>query len=237
MSVSYYSVNEGSGIPKYQQLIKSLEQAIDDGKLEKGDKIASINEVCMRFKLSRDTVLMAYNRLKSKGIIESVPGKGYYVSSVNTGIKHKVFVLFDELNAFKEHLYNSFIEGMKGKADVDLYFHNFNSKVFKSLIRSNMGVYTSYVIMPANLKNVASVINELDDKSVYILDQTNNLLEKKYPGVVQSFNVDIYNALESGEDLLDKYNKLVLVFPGGKEPMDKKMVLFHFVKKRIGHMK
>lgn len=222
MTLEHYKIDENTGMPKYQQLVDSIISAIRKDNFKKGDKISSINEVCKKFKLSRDTVLMAYNKLKTMGIIESVPGKGYYISSVSINFTHKIFVLFDELNAFKENLYNSFIEGLKGNADVDLYFHNFNPKLFKNLINSNKGIYTSYVIMPANLKGTASVIDKLEDSKVFILDQINDVLAERYPAVYQDFTADMYNALLSGRDLLEKYNKLILVFPGGKEPIGQK---------------
>lgn len=222
MTTNLFTISENAGVPKYQQIVQSVIDGIEKKSLVKGDKVPSINEICMRFKLSRDTVLMAYNKLKTMGIIESVPGKGYYICSVNTNFKHKLFVLFDELNAFKENLYNSLIEGLKGKADVDLYFHHFNPKVFKSLIKDNIGSYTSYVIMPAALKNVSSMLSKLPANKVYVLDQTNDELAKLYPAVYQNFSKDIFSALDSGTDLLAKYNKLILVFPGGKEPIGQK---------------
>lgn len=228
MTLEHYSIDENTGMPKYQQLVESLILAIQKDKFKKGDKIPSINEVCKEFKLSRDTVLMAYNKLKAMGIIESIPGKGYYINSVSTNFTHKIFVLFDELNAFKENLYNSFIDGLKGNADVDLYFHNFNPKLFKSLISSNKGIYTSYVIMPANLKGTASIIDKLDDSKVFILDQVNEVLAEKYPAVYQDFSADMYNALLSGKDLLEKYDKLILVFPGGIEPIGQKLGFLNY---------
>ena len=232
MTTSLFTISENAGVPKYQQIVQSVIDGIENKTLVKGDKVPSINEICMRFKLSRDTVLMAYNKLKTMGIIESVPGKGYYICSVNTSFKHKLFVLFDELNAFKENIYNSFIEGLKGKADVDLYFHHFNSKMFKNLIKENNGSYTSYVIMPAVLKNVAPVLSKLPANKVYILDQTSDELAKTYPAVYQNFSKDVFSALDSGSDLLSKYKKLILVFPGGKEPIGQKTGFVDFCEAR-----
>ena len=100
------------GIPKYKQIIHSIEGAIKNGELKKGDKLPSINEIRNLNKLSRDTVLTAFNELKNRGIIKPVVGKGYYVSSENIDIQQKIFLLFDELNSFKEDLYNSFLENL-----------------------------------------------------------------------------------------------------------------------------
>ena len=52
-----------------------------------------------------------------------------------------------------------------------------------------------------------------------ILDQTNAKLVKHYPSVHQNFEKDMIAALNSGMEELKKYQKLFLVFPGGKEPI------------------
>jgi len=218
MSSEIFSVTTDSGVPKYKQLINSLYQSIENGDVTIGDQLPSINSICKEFKLSRDTVLVAFNELKARGVISSVPGKGYYLESNITQLKHKIFLLFEEFNVFKEILYNSFIENLKGLATVDIYFHHFNKRVFKELIENNNGKYTSYVIMPAKFTDAYSVLKQLPQEKVFILDQTNANLKKHYPAVYQNFEKDIFTALFSGSDLLKKYKKLFLVFPGGKEP-------------------
>ena len=214
-----FRISSDSGVPKYKQLIHSLLEAIEAGLIHKGDRLPSINAICKEFSLSRDTVLVAFNELKARGVISSVPGKGYYVESTVTQFKHKIFLLFDELNAFKEVLYNSFLDSLKGHALVDIYFHHFNRQVFKDLVEANNGAYTSYVIMPAKFNDAHSILKQLPQDKVYILDQTNATLVKHYPSVHQNFEKDMISALTSGYEELKKYQKLFLVFPGGKEPI------------------
>ena len=211
-------IDSNLGIPKYKQIINSIHNAIESNVLVKGDKLDSINTICKKFSLSRDTVFVAFNELKSKGILASIPGKGYYIKSVQINYKEKVFLLFDELNAFKEDLYNSFLKSLNGKGKVDIYFHHFNRSVFNSTIKDNVGNYSKYVIMPATFQNLYPLFEELPQNKIYILDQTKTEFKNRYPGVYQNFEKDIYNALSSGQDLLKKYKKLVMVFPGGKEP-------------------
>ncbi|RKE00225.1 GntR family transcriptional regulator [Marinifilum flexuosum] len=219
MPSKIFNVTTDSGIPKYKQLINSLLQSIDKGLVNVGDKIPSINAICKEFGLSRDTVLVAYNELKIRGVISSVPGKGYYLASTSTRFKKNIFLLFEEFNVFKEILYNSFIENLGDKANVDIYFHHFNRKVFKELIDNNNGKYTSYIIMPAKFNDAYNVLQQLPENEVYILDQTNAALKKHYPAVYQNFEEDVFCALESGLNLLEKYKKIYFVYPGGKEPI------------------
>lgn len=222
-------IDSKSSKPKYRQIIESIFNAIEKRWLKKGDKIPSINEICAEFNLSRDTVMVAFNELKAKGIIHSQPGKGYYIATTEIQLEEKVFVLFDELNAFKEDLYNALIGELKGKANVEVYFHHFNYKVFKNLVTESIGNYTSYVIMPASFDNISHLMAKLPADKVYILDRLKKEL-KQYSVVYQDFEQDIYDAMEAGKSLLTKYRKLVFVNPGGKEPAERTVGFERFCK-------
>lgn len=224
-------IDDSIGIPKYRQIINSIYTAISIGELKLGDKIPSLNQICVEFELSRDTVMVAFNELKAKGIINSIPGKGYYINSVEINLDQRIFVLFDELNAFKEDLYTSVLNSLDAKSSVDIYFHHFNYQVFKDLITESIGKYTSYVIMPATFDETVDVISKIPKEKVYILDRLKaDLLD--YPVVYQDFEQDVYDALMDGFDLLQKYTKLIMIFPGGKEPEGRMIGFQRFCKEK-----
>lgn len=223
------NVIENSDIPKYKQIIYSVETAIAEKRLKRKDKLPSINKIALEFSLSRDTVLQAYNDLKKRGIISAMPGKGYYIKSEEFTTEQRIFLLFDELNSFKEDLYNSFKETMGNFANIDIFFHYFNIEVFKKLIDENNGDYNKYVIMPTILKDAHVHIKKLPKNNVYILDQTNEQLQE-YPSVHQNFVEDIYNALLTGKDALKKYQKLIFIFPDFKQPTGMKIGFLKFCK-------
>ena len=204
-------VKNNQGIPKYKQIINSIEKMIGNGQLKMDQKLPSINKVCIEFSLSRDTVLLAYDNLKKRGIIYAILGKGYYIKSTEIKFKERIFLLFDELNSFKEDLYNSFLEHLGKEVEVDIYFHNFNIKVFEKLINDSNNNYTKYIIMPTNLVGAATIIKTLPVKNTYILDQTNKDL-MTFPGVYQNHLSDIYNCLVKCQSRLIKYKKIILLF-------------------------
>ncbi|MFK7748590.1 MAG: GntR family transcriptional regulator [Kordia sp.] len=210
-------VIEESSIPKYKQIVTSIEDAIVSGALKKGDKLPSLNSIKNQHSLSRDTVLMAFNELKMRGVIQSIVGKGYYVTSEDIDVKQKVFLLFDEFNSFKEDLYNSFLSNLGVHVQVDIFFHHFNKDMFGKLINDNVGNYSHYVVMPANLIGTQEVLKRLPEDKVYILDQTHANLDT-YPSVHQNFEKDIYNGLLEGKSLISKYKKMVLSFSSEKQP-------------------
>ncbi|MCF8321754.1 MAG: GntR family transcriptional regulator [Flavobacterium sp.] len=216
------SIYKNNRSPIYKQIIFSIEKAIEEKRMKINDRLPSINKVCIEFSLSRDTVLQAYDELKKRGIIYAIPGKGYYVKSLGVSIKNKVFLLFDEWTAFKEDLYNSFINKLGANVQVDIYFHHFNEIVFQKLINESNGNYTKYVVMPSNFREINSLLHTLPVQDVYILDQTNPELTK-FSYVAQNFIKDIYNALLEGKSRLDLYQKLILIFPGSREPLEMKI--------------
>ncbi len=214
------NIDPKSSLPKYRQIINSTLLAIEKKVLKKGDKVPSINRLCSELNLSRDTVMLAFNELKAKGILHSQPGKGYYVVTTDIHQEEHVFILFDEMNSFKEDLYNSLISSFKGKAIVDVFFHHFNYKVFRNLINDSIGHYTSYVIMPATFDNISHLLSKLPKDKVFILDRLKPEL-KMYPVLYQDFENDFCDALQQGYELIKKYRKLIFVNPGGKEPAER----------------
>lgn len=212
------SVENHSGVPKYKQIVASVEAAIAEKRLQRGDKLPSVNKVSLEFSISRDTVLLAYEELKKRGIVFAILGKGYYVKSVEFSFEQRFFVLFDELNAFKEDLYTSILESINNKAQIDIFFHHFNLEMFRKLINESNGNYSKYIIMPTNLMGAAKVIKTLPINDVYILDQTNEEL-REYPSVYQNFVKDMYEALVKAKEKMDKYQQLILIYPGFKEPL------------------
>lgn len=102
MLYGLYSIKNNIGIPKYKQIVLSIENAIKKGNLNRGTLLPFINSIIKEYQISRDTVFAAYNNLKARGIIHFA-GKGCYIKNENIGLSQKIFLLFDELNAFQRN--------------------------------------------------------------------------------------------------------------------------------------
>lgn len=204
-------------LTKKQEIVYSIENAIEEKRLKKGDKLPSLNAIKANFSVSRDTAIDAYNELKARGIILSVVGKGYYLANENIETIQKIFVLFDELNAFKETLYKSFIENLGNNAEVEIFFHHFNKDTFKTIIENNVGNYSHYVIMPANLKMVSQLIKNLPQNKVYILDQMHKDLEN-YPAIYQNFESGIFVGLQDLKNSIVKYSNFTMLYDASIQP-------------------
>ncbi len=204
-------LTQGAAVPKYRQIINSIEQSLRNGELRKGDRIPSLNELCRAHGLSQDTVLVAYNELKTRGVITSTVGKGYYVLSDRINAPHRVFLLFDKLTAYKEILYNSFKDALKGKGDEQIFFHYNNPQVFRTLIEKYRGQFTAYVIMPIADEEAIDALSLLDKNSTYLLDMGRSRFGDTFPGIFQNFEQDIRNVFAANVELIDKYKHIYLL--------------------------
>ena len=202
---------ENPSIPKYRQIIAAVQQQIEAGELKKGDKIPSLNTLCGQYGLSQDTVLIAYNELKAKGIITSQVGKGYFIQNENTDFKHNVLLVFDRLTAYKEDLYDAFKEVLKREGSEQIYLHHNNLKMFQTILEGAIGDYSEYVIMPVDHPDAFSTIGKLPANKVFILDQGRKQYKDFFPYVCQDFERDIYRILKSNPSLVSKYRRMVLV--------------------------
>lgn len=202
---------DNPSVPKYRQIIDAIHYKIKVGELKKGDKIPSLNMLCKQYKLSQDTILMAYKELKAKGIITSQVGKGYFIQNENAGLKHKVLLVFDRLTAYKEELYDSFKNTLKKDGSEQIFFHHNNLKMFQTIIEGAIGDYTEYVVMPINHPDAFTMIGKLPANKVFILDQGRKQYKDIYPYVCQYFEQDIYCILKKNAHLVNKYQRMVLV--------------------------
>ncbi|EAZ80439.1 GntR family transcriptional regulator [Algoriphagus machipongonensis] len=214
-------IHTDSRTPKYLQVVNLILDEIEKGKLKIGDRIPSINETSFDFLLSRDTVEKAYNELKDRGIISSVRGKGFYVTSTNVENKVKVLLLFNKLSSYKKIIYYTIIETLGEHATVDMHVHHYNVDLLEDLIHQNVGKYNYYVIAPHFFDKEThpisgyELLKKIPKDKLLIMDRAIKGHENEFPGVFQDFAKDIFAALETGLSHLRKYKKMILVFPKG----------------------
>jgi DNA-binding transcriptional regulator YhcF (GntR family) len=204
-------------LPKYRQIIEAIIMDIEKGLLQKDDQLPSINELSFEYDIARDTVEKAYNHLKSKAIITSVQGKGFFINGLK-GSKLRILLVLNKLSAYKKLIYYSFINTLGDKAIVDLQVHHYNAVLLKNILDTNKGKYHYYVIMPHFFEGTdeVNIIEELEaipKGELVLLDKNIPELKGNFLCVHQDFENDIYEALESGEDVISKYKELCLIFP------------------------
>lgn len=205
---------------KYKLIVSHVTERIQSEVYRNGDRIPSINEFRNTYNLSRDTVFAGLRELISKGIIASSQGVGYFIASTKIQSAHNIFLLFNELNGFKEVLYKSFIESIGNSATVDLYFHNYNRKVFETLVRDANNKYTDYIIMSGKFQGINELLESLSGR-VFLLDHFHPELKGKYSAVFQDFEKNTYEALDTKLNLIQKYRRILMVQKEEKEPEER----------------
>lgn len=206
--------------PVYKQIVQSIYKNIDNGTLIKDDVLPSVNKISEKFSLARGSVFSAYNDLRASGIIDSIPGKGYFVKSTDTKQNKRIFLLFSTFTPYKETLFNALLNALPNDATLEIYFHHHSIKMFETLIREQAGYYNTFIIMPEIHSDTSSILSKLDQKNTFLLDVGFKEHKKEYPGVYQNFEKDIYSFLQSNQHLLSKYKRLFLIFPEGIRTKD-----------------
>ena len=202
------NINHSSDIPKYQQIVATITDAIGKNMLHIGDSLPSVNFLCKENQLSRDTVFKAYSILKEQGVIESVPNKGYYVANET----RKVLLVLDTFKAYKEVLYHSFTNNLPENIITDVQFHHYNIDNFKTIINNSVGKYYKYVVMNFDNKEVPKTLAKINNEKLLLIDwNIHSNSNNNY--IFQDFGMAFYNSLQSAIPLLKKYKKIILVYP------------------------
>ena len=202
------NINHLSDIPKYQQIVVSITDAIGKNMLHKGDSLPSVNFICKENQLSRDTVFKAYSILKEQGVIESVPNKGYYVAYET----RKVLLVLDTFKAYKEVLYHSFTNNLPENVITDVQFHHYNIDNFKTIINNSIGKYYKYVVMNFDHKEVPKTLKKINNEKLLLIDwNIHSNSNNNY--IFQDFGKAFYNSLKSASSLFKKYKEIIFVYP------------------------
>ena len=105
-------IDNSSGEPIYEQIINQIKNMVIKGEFKEGDLLPSMRFLAKELKISVITTKRAYEELEKAGVIETIVGRGSFVTKKNIeSIK-------------KEHLKN--IEEMLKKT-VDMAKINNNS--------------------------------------------------------------------------------------------------------------
>lgn len=100
------NIDSRSSKPIYEQIIDEIKENILRNILKPGDKLPSVRELSSMITVNPNTVSKAYLELERQEVIETLRGKGTYVSM---GYKPKLDE--DKLSRFKENIKKLLIEG------------------------------------------------------------------------------------------------------------------------------
>ena len=74
-----FQVDFQAGKPVYLQLADQIRYAAASGRLRPGEPLPSLRPLAEELRINRNTIAKAYAELESQGIIETLPGKGFFL--------------------------------------------------------------------------------------------------------------------------------------------------------------
>jgi len=77
-------ISNSSGKPIYEQITSQMKDLILTGELDAGAQLPSIRALANDLRISAITTKRAYADLEVEGFVETVPGKGSFVTGGNT---------------------------------------------------------------------------------------------------------------------------------------------------------
>lgn len=92
-------ISNASDMPIYEQIASQLKALIMNGTLKEGEMLPSIRVIAKELKVSVITTKRAYAELEKDGFIESVQGRGSFVSTRNLE-----FIREEQLKSTEMHL-------------------------------------------------------------------------------------------------------------------------------------
>ncbi|MEM7511475.1 MAG: GntR family transcriptional regulator [Bacteroidota bacterium] len=209
-------IDRDSPIPKYRQVANTILWEIEQEVLKKGDKLPSINEASAEFYLSRDTVEKAYRELVHRGVVSSIPGKGFFIRNRPERAKLKIVLILNKLSPYKLQIHEALVERMGEEANTTIFLHNYQARRFQSFVLDNLGLYDYYIISPHfqdDPEIAFKTIGKIPTSKLILLDKDLPNLNKGYGLIYQDYAKDIIYAVQQAREELSKYQKIFLVFP------------------------
>jgi GntR family transcriptional regulator len=76
-----FSLNPGSGIPIYRQLVEQVRRLIAGGQLPPGAELPSVRDLAVEYAVNPMTISKAYSLLEAEGLLERNRGKPMTVAA------------------------------------------------------------------------------------------------------------------------------------------------------------
>src|SRR6266404_2150146 len=104
-----FQIDFQAGKPVYLQLADQIRYAAASGRLRPGEPLPSLRPLAEELRLNRNTIAKAYAELENHGIIETIPGKGFFLkqngSPFNQQARQKLLLTeIDEAVVMAHHL-------------------------------------------------------------------------------------------------------------------------------------
>jgi Predicted transcriptional regulators len=196
---------------KQERIIEGVHNAIIESLYQHGDVLPSVNELAGQLGFSRETVVKAYKVLKERGIINSKPGVGYFISSIDTNQEMNIALVLYSFQSFQQQFYNTFRKTIASRCNIDVFFHHNNEGIYTTLINQIKGKYGLYIVAPIEDADGQSLLGGIQGDKLLIVDRY-QYINDDVSYVTQEFEASFLSVLDRIKDRLNAYRKVVLYF-------------------------
>ncbi len=222
-------LKENHHLLKHEQLVQGVIQAIDEGELQRGDQLPSINNMVSEVGYARKTIVKAYEELKDRGLVESKKLKGYFIISDETKVTLRIALLLFAFQRFQEEFYNTFRKELGKRFQIDVFFHHNNLDIFKTIFCNIRGKYGKYVIAPIPHPEVSALLITVPPGKLLIIDRYLPMPEA-YSFIAQEFEDSTYSRLVELLPEIKKYKKFIFIEGAADSPFELKRAFNRFIK-------
>ncbi len=220
---------------KYGEIIQHIYDLIERGDIRPGEGLPSISGISRTLGVARETVVKSYRILKQEGLIDSVPGKGFFLLTDRISSGSRVLLILNSFNPYMQVLYNAFSGALPEGVVGDVYFHHNNIDHFKTILETYSGRYTHFVIKPFQHRDVPPLLGGLDTRKTLILDR-GEYIPPGCSSLCQDFAGGIEDALSEITDRIRTYSSLNMIrTPLNPHPEDSFRSFEKFIRKH--HLK
>ena len=103
-------IDNSSGEPIYEQIINQIKNMVIKGEFKEGDLLPSMRFLAKELKISVITTKRAYEELEKAGVIETIVGRGSFVTKKNIEVMLKKTVDMAKINNISCETLKEFIE-------------------------------------------------------------------------------------------------------------------------------
>ncbi|MBR2351923.1 MAG: GntR family transcriptional regulator [Alistipes sp.] len=219
MNQYIFDIDTERSVPIYKQLLAQVETAINEQTYKPGQCLPSMNELSQELNISKETVKKVYAILRDRGLIDSMQGKGFFVSQKAPERRMKVFMLLDKLSLYKQVFYDAFVAEMNNTADITINLYSQNIDLFEEFIDKVLDDYDYYIVTPhfpldSSIQHRAlKALKRIPNRKLIIADHWPRMLQGNYGVVYQDQATDSYECLRGCIDELKCYDSLHVVAP------------------------
>lgn len=211
-------LKRNTSVPIYRQIVDFVDNGIAKYSIKAGNRLPSINEASREKHISRHTVEKAYKILRQKGVIQSIPGSGYFINKVDKKKNTRVVVLINKSSPHKSEVFDSICHSY-ANINLGLEIHFVEEEDFQNKIDECKN-FSDYLFAVSFVKddfsgNENNKPTNLDvgifqpDCNIF-LDRKHAIKDENISFVYQNIETDFYKTLQRMSGL-SKYDKLILV--------------------------